>query len=109
MADNNLYAVDRMDTSVTTSPINPATINKSAIPLFVPVPNQSPISSTPAPVVIKGMKINWAMGPIRKAVSVLQWALLPLVGLLFSNLPALDAQTRLMTGRYLEYRVTEKA
>ncbi len=39
----------------------------------------------------------------------LQWILLPLVGLLFSNLPALDAQTRLMTGRYLEYRVTEKA
>ena len=26
----------------------------------------------------------------------------------FSNLPALDAQTRLLTGRYLEYRVTEK-
>jgi hypothetical protein len=32
-----------------------------------------------------------------------------MVGLLLSNLPALDAQTRLMTGRYLEYRVTEKA
>ena len=30
-------------------------------------------------------------------------------GILFSNLPALDAQTRLLTGRYLEYRVTEKA
>ena len=24
------------------------------------------------------------------------------------HLPALDAQTRLLTGRYLEYRVTEK-
>jgi hypothetical protein len=31
------------------------------------------------------------------------------VGLIFTNLPALDAQTRLLTGRYLEYRVTEKA
>jgi hypothetical protein len=31
------------------------------------------------------------------------------VGVFFSNLPALDAQTRLMAGRYLEYRVTEKA
>jgi hypothetical protein len=41
--------------------------------------------------------------------SWIQWILLPLVGLVFSNLPALDAQTRLMTGRYLEYRVTEKA
>ena len=34
---------------------------------------------------------------------------LPFVGIFFSNLPALDAQTRLLTGRYLEYRVTEKA
>ena len=30
-------------------------------------------------------------------------------GSIFSNLPALDAQTRLMAGKYLEYRVTEKA
>ena len=38
-----------------------------------------------------------------------QWIGLPFVGIFFSNLPALDAQTRLLTGRYLEYRVTEKA
>jgi hypothetical protein len=44
-----------------------------------------------------------------RVFSWVQWVLLPLVGLIFSNLPALDAQTRLMTGRYLEYRVTEKA
>ena len=44
-----------------------------------------------------------------RAASYLQWLALPLVGLIFSNLPALDAQTRLMAGRYLEYRVTEKA
>jgi hypothetical protein len=47
-------------------------------------------------------------GPLRRATSWLQWIALPIVGLIFSNLPALDAQTRLMTGRYLEYRVTEK-
>jgi hypothetical protein len=35
--------------------------------------------------------------------------LIPVVGLVFSNLPALDAQTRLMAGKYLEYRVTEKS
>lgn len=34
--------------------------------------------------------------------------LLPLVSLPLSTLPALDAHTRLMFGRYLEYRVTEK-
>jgi hypothetical protein len=50
---------------------------------------------------------SWGIG--QRVVTRLQWLLLPLVGLIFSNLPALDAQTRLMTGRYLEYRVTEKA
>lgn len=42
-------------------------------------------------------------------VSWLQWICLPVIGVLFTNLPALDAQTRLLAGRYLEYRVTEKA
>jgi hypothetical protein len=50
---------------------------------------------------------SWGFVP--RALSYVQWALLPVVGLIFSNLPALDAQTRLMTGRYLEYRVTEKS
>jgi hypothetical protein len=48
-------------------------------------------------------------GPVARMFSYLQWVGLPLIGILFSNLPALDAQTRLLTGRYLEYRVTEKA
>ena len=48
-------------------------------------------------------------GPIQRLVSYVQWMGLPFVGIFFSNLPALDAQTRLLTGRYLEYRVTEKA
>jgi hypothetical protein len=48
-------------------------------------------------------------GVVQHVVSRLQWLAIPMVGLLLSNLPALDAQTRLMTGRYLEYRVTEKA
>jgi hypothetical protein len=48
-------------------------------------------------------------GPLRRALSYLQWIGLPFIGIFFSNLPALDAQTRLLTGRYLEYRVTEKA
>ncbi|HEX2883980.1 MAG TPA: hypothetical protein VHQ42_05345, partial [Candidatus Limnocylindria bacterium] len=48
-------------------------------------------------------------GPLMRLVSYVQWLGLPFVGIFFSNLPALDAQTRLLTGRYLEYRVTEKA
>jgi hypothetical protein len=42
-------------------------------------------------------------------VSYAQWALLPIIGVIFTNLPALDAQTRLLAGRRLEYKVTEKA
>lgn len=37
-----------------------------------------------------------------------QWFLLPVVTFLFSSLPALDAHTRLMLGKRLEYKVTEK-
>lgn len=37
-----------------------------------------------------------------------EFLLMPLVGLFFSSLPALDAHTRLMLKRYIEYRVTEK-
>jgi hypothetical protein len=50
---------------------------------------------------------DWGWFP--RLLSYLQWIGLPFVGVFFSNLPALDAQTRLLTGRYLEYRVTEKA
>ncbi len=38
----------------------------------------------------------------------LQWIFLPVVGLIFGSLPGLESQTRLMLGKYLEYRVTEK-
>jgi hypothetical protein len=38
----------------------------------------------------------------------LEFLLLPLIGFFFSSLPGLDAHTRLMLGKYIEYRVTEK-
>ena len=37
-----------------------------------------------------------------------QLFLYPIAGLALSVIPALEAQTRLMFGAYLEYRVTEK-
>jgi hypothetical protein len=40
---------------------------------------------------------------------VLQWALLPVTSMFFSAFAAINAQTRLMFGRYLEFYVTEKA
>jgi len=33
---------------------------------------------------------------------------MPIAGLFFGALPGLDAHTRLMLGKYLEYRLTEK-
>ena len=44
----------------------------------------------------------------RGIVSPFEFVLLPVVGFFFSALPGLDAHTRLMMGRYMEYRVTEK-
>ncbi len=45
---------------------------------------------------------------IRRLLSPFEFVLLPVVGFFFSALPGLDAHTRLMMGKYLEYRVTEK-
>jgi hypothetical protein len=39
----------------------------------------------------------------------IQWILMPLAALFMAVLPAVDSQTRLMLGKRLEYRVTEKA
>jgi len=44
----------------------------------------------------------------KKVLSPFEFLLLPVVGFFFTALPGLDAHTRLMLGRYMEYRVTEK-
>jgi hypothetical protein len=44
----------------------------------------------------------------RKPAVFAQYLAYPIVGLVMSVLPALEAHTRLLFGRYLEYRVTEK-
>ncbi|MCX5714126.1 MAG: hypothetical protein NT033_04825 [Candidatus Omnitrophica bacterium] len=50
------------------------------------------------------MKHNW----LKKAGHFFEWLLVPLISLFLSAIPALDAQTRLMTARYMEFWVTEK-
>jgi hypothetical protein len=41
--------------------------------------------------------------------SFTQWLLVPIIILTFGTIPALDAQTRLMLGQYMKFRVTNKA
>ncbi|GAF86269.1 unnamed protein product, partial [marine sediment metagenome] len=41
-------------------------------------------------------------------IEVGQWVFMPVASLFMSVLPGLDSQTRLMLGKRLEYRVTEK-
>ena len=49
-------------------------------------------------------QVSW----LRKLVTPFEYVLLPVVTFIFTALPGIDAHTRLMLGKYLEYRVTEK-
>lgn len=46
--------------------------------------------------------------PLSYILQPLEFLLLPVVGFFFSALPGIDAHTRLMLGKYIEYKVTEK-
>lgn len=47
--------------------------------------------------------------PIAKTpLLIFQWILLPVISFFFSSLPALEAHTRLLFGKRLEYKVTKK-
>lgn len=46
--------------------------------------------------------------PLSYILQPLEFLLLPIVGFFFSALPGIDAHTRLMLGKYIEYKVTEK-
>ncbi|WKZ25320.1 MAG: glycosyltransferase family 2 protein [bacterium] len=44
----------------------------------------------------------------RSILAPFEFILMPIAGFFFSALPGLDAHTRLMLGKYIEYKVTEK-
>jgi len=45
---------------------------------------------------------------ISSLLEIVEFAMMPVIGFFFTALPGVDAHTRLMLGKYLEYRVTEK-
>jgi cellulose synthase/poly-beta-1,6-N-acetylglucosamine synthase-like glycosyltransferase len=49
-------------------------------------------------------KLPW----LKKLGHAFEWLLVPAIAIFLSAIPALDAQTRLMRGKYLEFWVTEK-
>lgn len=53
---------------------------------------------------IKGKKIT----KNQKFIAIFQWLIFPFTIIIFSSLPALDAQTRLMFGKYMGFWVTPK-
>jgi hypothetical protein len=54
------------------------------------------------------LKPGLAARPLLKLRYLAEWALVPAVGIALSALPGLVAHTRLLLGRYLEYKVTGK-
>jgi len=48
--------------------------------------------------------VSW----VKSAVMTLEWVIVPFVILVLGSAPSLDAQTRLMFGRYMEFNPTEK-
>ncbi|MEK7581422.1 MAG: glycosyltransferase family 2 protein [Patescibacteria group bacterium] len=48
------------------------------------------------------------VGILKKLVTPFEFIMMPVVTLIFTALPGIDAHTRLMLGKYLEYKVTEK-
>jgi len=47
--------------------------------------------------------------PVKNVMMYAQWLLVPLVAAIIGSTPAIDAQTRLMFGRYMRFHVTEKS
>lgn len=45
---------------------------------------------------------------IRHILTPFEFILMPIAGFIFTALPGIDAHTRLMLGKYIEYKVTEK-
>lgn len=54
------------------------------------------------------LTMKWYVRYYKKSTVFLQWIFLPVTLILFGSFPALDAQIRLMIGKYMGFWVTEK-
>lgn len=50
-------------------------------------------------------EVSW----VKSVVMILEWVIVPFIILILGSAPSLDAQTRLMLGRYMEFNPTEKS
>lgn len=90
-------------------------VGVSILPLWLPEIARILLSLCAAPYVVM-IFIDSRLRPPKpeswrtrdSIVAMLYWWLLPVTSFLFSTAPALESQTRLMLGKRLEYRVTEK-
>ncbi|HTE84006.1 MAG TPA: hypothetical protein VK821_04685, partial [Dehalococcoidia bacterium] len=86
------------------------------MPMWLPTLARVVLSLCAAPYVVM-IFIDARLRPPRPATwrfrdsvtAFVYWWLLPVTSLVFSTAPALESQTRLMLGKRLEYRVTEKS
>jgi hypothetical protein len=75
------------------------------------------IMTTATAFLIFSVYVNMVLLPPRpakyskwKTVSMyLQWIFVPIISVVFGSLPAIESQTRLLLGRYMEFWVTPKA
>jgi len=94
--------------------LNPA-FGRTALGYMVPKLSSYVLTLTIIPMIVMILvdsfykpKKSDKMPAWRILISPLEFILLPISGFFLSALPGLDAHTRLMLGKYIEYKVTEK-
>ncbi|MFA6604940.1 MAG: glycosyltransferase family 2 protein [Patescibacteria group bacterium] len=103
-----LYLAEKQNvTSVLTqnAPLMLENLMRSGMIGMILIAFMSVIILPPIPTKYRNTKITL---PFKYLLMLLQWAIFPITMILFGSIPAIDAQTRLMLGKYLGFNVTPK-